>query len=70
MLTSVIYFGGRYRDNGWTQNDIVAEFKNDIWYKLGDMAEPRSYHRSIQMNDKIFIFGGSLKYDCFNFQHN
>ena len=67
MPTSVIYFGGRYRDNGWTENDIVAEFKDDKWIRIGNMAQPRDYHRSIQMNDKIFVFGGSLKYDYFNY---
>ena len=74
MPTSVIYFGGRYKNNGWTNNNIVAEFKDDFkdefkddWIPIGKMTQPRDYHRSIQMNDKIFVFGGSLKYDYFNY---
>ena len=51
MSQSVIYFGG-------LSISIIAEYRNDIWRKLGEMAKPRAGHRSIEMDGKIFIFGG------------
>ena len=52
--SSVIYFGGR--DEGET--DRVVEYKNLKWTLLGNLASPRDGHRSIQMDDKIYLFGG------------
>ena len=48
--SSVIYFGGR--------TDRVVEYKNLKWTLLGNLASPRYGHRSIKMNNKIYIFGG------------
>ena len=53
---SVIYFGGYHNDEG--PNDIVAEYKNQNWSRLGFLAGGRYGHRSIQMGRKIYIFGG------------
>ena len=64
LSKSVIYFGGRYKNEGWTETNIVAEFKNEDWSKIGEMAMPRSYHSSIQMNQNIFVFGGEgIRYE-------
>ena len=56
---SVIYFGGY--QNGEAANDIVAEYRNLKWTKLGTLASGRYQHRSIQMGTKIYIFGGEDK---------
>ena len=53
--SSVIYFGG-YVDEGPT--DRVVEYKNLKWTLLGNLASPRYGHRSIKMDNKIYIFGG------------
>ena len=53
---SVIYFGGYHNDEG--QNNIVAEYRNLKWNRLGTLAIARYQHRSIQMGTKIYIFGG------------
>ena len=58
LATSVLYFGGSFWNPGSYDVDIVAEFRNDKWKKHGYMSQPRSCHRSIDMNNKIFIFGG------------
>ena len=55
--SSVIYFGGRV----WEENeatDRVVEYKNLKWTLLGNLASQRRDHRSIKMNNKIYIFGG------------
>ena len=53
---SVIYFGGY--QNGEAPNNIVAEYRNLKWNRLGTLAIARYQHRSIQMGTKIYIFGG------------
>ena len=54
--SGVIYFGGYIRYN--QTNDRVVEFKNLKWTLLGYLAKPRVEHRSIKMENKIYIFGG------------
>ena len=64
--SSVIFFGGlHYRElfgNGWDHEDAatdrVVEFKNLNWVLLGNLVMPRQGHRSIQIDNKIYIFGG------------
>lgn len=53
---SVVYFGGYHNDEGPT--DVVAEYKNLNWKRLGSLAGGRYSHRTIQMGTKIYIFGG------------
>ena len=53
---SVIYFGGFHNDEG--PNDIVAEYKNLEWTRLGTLATGRYGHRTIQMGSKIYVMGG------------
>ena len=63
MSTSVLFFGGRYRQDKWQPSNVVARYTNNLWIKLGKLAEPRNSHRSFEINGKILIFGGSLRYD-------
>ena len=70
MPTSVFVFGGMVQHNfreqvGWHPNDIVARYANNLWYNLGKLAEPRNSHRSFEINGKILIFGGSLRYELY-----
>ena len=53
---SVIYFGGY--DQREFEGTQVVEYKNLKWTLLGNLASPRDGHRSIKMNNKIYIFGG------------
>ena len=55
---SVIYFGG-YDGNKHEATDRVVEYKNLKWTQLGNLASPRWGHRSIKIDNKIYIFGGS-----------
>ena len=54
--SSVIYFGGLTSEDD--PNDLVAEFKDLEWNKLGNLAGPRHGHRSIKMGNKVYLFGG------------
>ena len=56
--TSVIYFGG-YDWDEREESDRIVEYKNLKWTLLGNLASPRFGHRSIKMNNKIYIFGGN-----------
>ena len=53
--SSVIYFGGS-DDRG--QTNRVVEYQNLKWTILGNLASPRRGHRSIKMENKIYLFGG------------
>ena len=66
-LNSVIYLGG-YTDqtmNGPINDDkvldIVAEFKDLEWNQLGILATARFSHRSVNLNNKIYIIGSGNK---------
>ena len=54
---SVIYFGG-YDWDEENRTDRVVEYKNREWTLIGNLASPRMDHRSIKMNNKIYIFDG------------
>jgi len=55
--SSVIYFGGHDWDAG-EETDRVVEYQNLRWNLLGYLASPRYGHRSIKMDNKIYLFGG------------
>ena len=55
--SSVIYFGG-YDSEEWKSTDKVVEYQNLKWTLIGNLASPRSRHRSIKMENKIYLFGG------------
>lgn len=49
--------GGQYRRV--SQNTRYAyNIYRDIWYQITAMKEPRSHHRSVIVDNKIFSFGG------------
>ena len=58
--TSVIYFGG-YDSYRSTETERVVEYQNLKWIQLGNLASPRSGHRSIKMDNKIYLFGEAFK---------
>ena len=58
--SSVIYFGGYVWDE-FVETDRVVEYKNLKWTLLGNLAGTRDSHRTIKMEDKIYVFGGALK---------
>ena len=55
---SVIYFGG-YDWDEFEPTDRVVEYQNLKWTQLGYLASPRYDHRSIKMENKIYLFGGA-----------
>ena len=55
--SSVIYFGG-YDDEERQSSDRVVQYQNLKWTLLGNLASPRDSHRSIKMENKIYLFGG------------
>ena len=57
--SSVIYFGGfGFDGDNYEYLDIVAEYKDHKWTKLGTLNQRRYRHSSIQIDNKIFILGG------------
>ena len=56
--TSVIYFGGYDSEEFGKRTDKVVEYQNLKWNLLGNLASPRVNHRSIKMENKIYLFGG------------
>ena len=53
----MIYFGGFDLDEQ-EESDRIVEYKSLKLTLLGNLASPRYGHRSIKMNNKIYIFGG------------
>ena len=49
--------GGTYAEN------IIAEFKNDQWSRLGDLKQPRYNHGSITIGTKTMVVGGITSSD-------
>ena len=37
---------------------VIAEFKNDVWRQLENLANGRSGHASISLGDETMIIGG------------
>lgn len=57
----MIVIGGRTADRnmGIGATDIVAQFKNEEWNKLGKINVARQGHRAILHKDRIMIVGGA-----------
>ena len=53
----MIYFGGS--EDYPVTSDRVVEYMNLEWTLLGNLAIPRYDNRSIKLENKIYIFGGS-----------
>ena len=43
---------------GLRYSRTIAEFKNDMWRKLGDLAKGRDCHGSISIGQRTMIVGG------------
>ena len=56
--SSVIYFGGYDWDES-QETDRVVEYKNLEWTLVGNLASPGYRHRSIKMENKIYLFGST-----------
>ena len=41
--------------------DIVAEYKDLKWSQIGKLASPRFSHRSINLNNRLYMIGGGNK---------
>ena len=50
------YIIGGNQETGYSPT--IAEFKNDHWRKLGDLAQGRSGHGSISIGQQTMIVGG------------
>ena len=37
---------------------IIAKFRNNKWTQAGNLMVPRRYHRSIVMNELVYVIGG------------
>ena len=40
-------------------HSIIVKFRNNFWTQVGNLMIPRRYHRSIVMNDRVYVVGGS-----------
>ena len=61
MNDFVLIIGGQCQKNedvGYEIHSIIARFRNNIWTQVGNLMIPRRYHRSIVMNDRIYVVGG------------
>ena len=38
---------------------IIAEFKNDSWRRIGKLSKGRWLHGSIALNEEIMVIGGA-----------
>lgn len=57
----VLIIGGKCQkdeNSDFEQHSLIAKFRNNTWTKAGNLMIPRRYHRSIVMNDRIYVVGG------------
>ena len=57
----VLIIGGycqKTEDGSREVHSIIAKFRNNVWTQVGNLMIPRRYHRSIVMNDRIYVVGG------------
>ena len=54
--TAAYFIGGE--DIGEKYISTIAEFKDDEWRKIGDLAKARSSPSSISIGDETVILGG------------
>ena len=38
--------------------DVIAQFKNNQWSKVGDLSQGRRYHGSISVGTETMVIGG------------
>lgn len=39
-------------------HSIIAKFRNNKWTQAGNLMTPRRYHRSIVVNELVYVVGG------------
>ena len=57
----VLIIGGKCQkdeSSPFEHHSLIAKFQNNIWTKAGNLMKPRRYHRSIVMDDRIYVIGG------------
>ena len=57
----VLIIGGfckKTEDTNYEVHSIIAKFRNNVWTQVGNLMIPRRFHRSIVMNDRIYVVGG------------
>ena len=47
-----------YIIGGVNTENIIAEFKNDSWRRMGTLAKGRRGHGTIHIGDEIMVIGG------------
>ena len=50
-----------YIIGGYHSQDIVAEYKDDHWHRVGFLNQRRYRHGSIKIGDQTIIIGGFTK---------
>ena len=50
------FIGGRMGSEN--EQDIIAQFKEEIWSIFGKLEKPRATHESIRFGNEVMIFGG------------
>ena len=55
---AIVSFQNRVVVIGGDYIEIIAEFKDAKWARLGNMNSIRSYHNAIISDSDIFIIGG------------
>ena len=60
----VLIIGGQCKKSVGTEtarevHSIIVKFQNNLWTQVGNLMIPRRYHRSIVMNDRVYVVGGS-----------
>ncbi len=48
-----------YVIGGRMTNDVIAEFKNNLWSQFGTLSHVRYSHQSISIGDEWLIIGGN-----------
>ena len=57
----VLIIGGKCKkaeDVASEVHSIIAKFRNNVWTQVGNLMIPRRYHRSVVMNNRIYVVGG------------
>ena len=50
------FFGGRM--GSVNEQDIIAQFREEIWSIFGKLEKPRVTHESLRFGNEVMIFGG------------
>ena len=53
--SSVLIMGARCDS---VSSSLIAKYTIDIWERVGNLQNPRHYHRAIANADRIYVVGG------------